>query len=180
MDPTQPPSTPNLDAQFDQVYDQLKALARNKLRQERKGHTLNTTGLVHEVYMKLSSQQKREFENEGHFMALAAQAMRRILVDHARKQKRLKRGGNALVITHQEDKVFLETTPEQMLALHEALTRLEALNQRQARVVENWFFGGFSHKEIAKILDTSIPTVRRDWRLARLWLSKELKREVDL
>ncbi|MEM6630237.1 MAG: sigma-70 family RNA polymerase sigma factor, partial [Bacteroidota bacterium] len=117
---------------------------------------------------------------EGQFMALAAQAMRRILVDHARKQKRLKHGQNPLIITHKEDVVFFETTPEDMLALHEALTRLETLNQRQAKVVENWFFGGFSHKEIAKILNTSLPTVRRDWRLARLWLSKELKREVGM
>lgn len=180
MDPTQPPSTPNLDSHFDLVYDQLKALAQRKLRYERKGHTLNTTGLVHEVYIKLSSQRKQEFVNEGQFMALAAQAMRRVLVDHARKQKRLKRGQNPLVITHKEDVVFFETTPEDMLALHEALARLETLNQRQAKVVENWFFGGFSHKEIAKILNTSLPTVRRDWRLARLWLSKELKREVGM
>ena len=164
-----------LDAQFHAVYNQLKQLARSKLRFERKGHTLNTTGLVHEAYIKLSSQRKKAYENENHFMALASQAMRRILVDHARKLKRDKRGGQQFHITHNDESIFLETTPEEMLALNEALSRLENLNPRQAKVVECWFFGGFNHEEISHILETSIATVRRDWRLARVWLSKELK-----
>ncbi len=169
----------DLDQQFDVVYGQLKQLARSKLRHERKGHTFNTTGLVHEAYLKLSREREKEYQDQGHFMALAAQAMRRILVDHARSRKREKRGGNHFHITHNDESVYLETTPEEMLALNEALGRLEALSPRQAKVVECWFFGGYSHEEISKILDTSLPTVRRDWRLARVWLSKELKEAVN-
>ena len=165
----------HLDAQFDAVYGQLKQLARNKLRNERKGHTFNTTGLVHEAYIKLSRDEKRDYADKGHFMALAAQAMRRILIDHARAKSREKRGGRQIHITHNDESIFLETTPEEMIALDEALKRLGVFSPRQAQVVECWFFGGYSHEEISKILDTSLPTVRRDWRLARVWLSKELK-----
>lgn len=163
------------DAPFEAVYSQLKQLAHNKLRKERKGHTLNTTGLVHEVYLKLSRQNAKTYQNQSHFMALAAQAMRRILIDYARQQQRLKRGKGQLQITHHDDAISLQTTPEEVLALNEFLDKLTEFNPRQGKVIEYWFFGGFNHEEIAQLLDVSLATVRRDWRLARLWLSKEMK-----
>lgn len=164
---------------FPEVYDQLKLLAHNQLFKERKDHTFNTTALVHEAYEKMESH-RGDFANKSHFFALASQAMRRILVDYARKKKSEKRGGARFRITYGDHNMPLETSGDELLLINESMHRLSELNERQAQVVEYWFFGGFNHEEISKILDVSVPTVRRDWRLARAWLSREIKREIAI
>jgi len=168
-----------LDQYFSSVYTELKQVAHQRLRYERVGHTLNTTGLVHEVYLKLIRQNKQAYQDNRHFLAIASQAMRRILIDYARQQQAQKRGGALLKLTHDDSQLAVETHPEALLSLDEALNRLAELNQRQSKVIESWFFGGFSHEEIAHMLDISLSSVRRDWRLARLWLSKELKHDLS-
>lgn len=168
----------SLEALFPQVYEQLRNLAHRQLFYEGRHHTLNTTALVHEAYLKMAPQQQQSFANKSHFFALAAQSMRRILIDYARQKSRQKRGGDRIRITFGKEDLFHETTADEVLALHETLERFSALSQRQAQVVEYSFFGGFNHDEIATILEVSVPTVRRDWRLARAWLSRELKREL--
>lgn len=178
MGPDNNESDLSLGELFPQVYDHLKLLAHNKLFSERKDHTLNTTALVHEAYEKLAPQ-REQFANKDHFFALAAQSMRRILIDYARKKKSEKRGGARFRITYGDHNMPLETSGDELLLIHESLQRLSQLNRRQAQVVEYWFFGGFNHEEISNILDVSVPTVRRDWRLARAWLSKEMKKEVE-
>jgi len=177
MDPDSPDQDLNLGNLFPEVYDQLKHLAHKQLFNERKDHTLNTTALVHEAYEKMAPQ-RGKFANKNHFFALAAQSMRRILIDYARKKKSEKRGGARFRITYGDHNMPLETSGDELLLIHESMQRLSKLNERQAQVVEYWFFGGFNHEEISKILDVSIPTVRRDWRLARAWLSREMKKEV--
>lgn len=167
----------DLSAHFPQVYAQLKHLAHNQLYRERSDHTLHTTDLVHEAYLKLEKQ-NGQFINEEQFMALAAQAMRRILISYAREKNSQKRGSNPQKITLTQADIAHETTAEEILSLNEALERFATVSERQAKVIEYWFFGGFKHEEIAKILKVSLPTVRRDWRLARAWLSRELKREI--
>ncbi len=163
---------------FPEVYNQLKELAHRQLYREHNADTLNTTALVHEVYLKMTPQNKDGYANKSQFFALAAQSMRRILIDHARKKKSEKRGGDRLRITFGKQDLALETTADEILTLHEALERFSELSERRAQVVEYSFFGGFNHEEIAALLDVSVPTVRRDWRLARAWLSRELKREI--
>lgn len=167
----------DLSAHFPLVYAQLKRLAHNQLYRERANHTLHTTDLVHEAYLKLQKQQG-QFVNEAQFMALASQAMRRILISYAREKQSQKRGSNPQKITLTKANIAHETTAEEIISLHEALERFATFSERQAKVIEYWFFGGFKHEEIARILDVSLPTVRRDWRLARAWLSRELEREL--
>ena len=157
------------------VYDELHQLAERELRRERAGHTLNATALVHEAYVKLIDQHRVDWQNRAHFMAIAAQSMRRILINYAKSRSAQKRGSGMPVITFIEEAMPRETPPEELLALDEALTRLEKLNERQIKVIEYWFFGGLTHEEIADVLEISLPTVRRDWRFARAWLSRELK-----
>ena len=165
---------------FPEVYEQLRELAHCHLRWEYNAETLNTTALVHEVYLRMKPQAQKDFVNQAQFFALAAQAMRRILIDHARKKKSEKRGGDKLHITFGKQDVALETTADEIFALHEALERFCKLNERQAKVVEYSFFGGFNHEEIAAILGVSVPTVRRDWRIARAWLSRALKQDLPI
>jgi RNA polymerase sigma factor (TIGR02999 family) len=157
------------------VYDELHNMARLKLLGERKGHTLNATALVNEAYLKLVDQTRVNWQNRAHFLAIASQAMRRILINYAQSRKAQKRGGGELVVTFVEEAVPREARSEELIALDEALSRLSKLNERQGKVVEYWFFGGLSHEEIAEVLEISLPTVRRDWRLARAWLTRELK-----
>ncbi len=164
---------------FPKVYGELKQLAHYNLRSEARNHTFNTTALVHEAYVRMEKSLGGDELPKAAFFSLAAQAMRRILVDYARKQKRLKWGGGQIHITHHDDRKVVPSTPEEILALHDLLEQFKALNQRQYQVVEFWFFGGFKHEEIAEILDVSLSSVRRDWRLARAWLSRELKRELQ-
>ena len=157
------------------VYRELHQIASNKLRYEKYNQTLNATALVHEAYLKLVDQNKVNWQNRAHFFAIAARAMRRIIINYAKEKMAQKRGGGADVITLNEDTVGLEIQVEELITLEDALCRLEKMSQRQSKIVEYWLFVGLSHEEIAKMLNISVPSVRRDWRLARAWLSKECK-----
>lgn len=156
------------------VYEPLKRLAHKQLRSERPDHTINATALVHEAYLKLVDQRSVTWQNRAHFFAVAARAMRRILIDYARGRGAQKRGGGQIVVTFNEEQVAREAKSDELLALDEALLRLDVINNRQSRVVELKFFGGLGHKEIAEVLNVSIQTVQRDWRFARAWLTREL------
>lgn len=157
-------------------------MAHHKLRFERASHTLNTTALVHEAYLRLADQRWLQVQDRTHFFAIAAQAMRRILVSYARKHKAAKRGGDAQRVPFDEmldsrSFVFSENQADDLLALDEALTRLEAFNERGCRVVEYRFFGGLTHEEVAEVMELSPATVRRAWTLAKMWLRRELQSE---
>jgi RNA polymerase sigma factor (TIGR02999 family) len=156
------------------VYDQLHRIAHRALQGERSGHTLGTTGVVHEAYLKLVDQTRVGWRDRAHFFAVAALAMRRILVDYARRHRRAKRGGGASVVTLDEGVVSLDERAENLVALDEALTRLSELNPRLSRVVECRFFGGLTEEEIAEALGVTTRTVKRDWAKARGWLYQEL------
>jgi RNA polymerase sigma factor (TIGR02999 family) len=157
------------------VYDELQRLARHHLKHERPDHTLNTTALVHEAYLKLVDQQQVQWQNRAHFFAVASMAMRRILVNYARKKKRLKRGGGVVKLSLDDvPEVMSDERADEIVALDEGLTRLAAINERAARVVECRFFGGLTIEETAAVLDTSAMTVKRDWRLAKTWLRREM------
>jgi RNA polymerase sigma factor (TIGR02999 family) len=163
-----------MDRLFPLVYDELRRTAHRALRREHSDHTLGTTGLVHEVYLKLIDQTRVGWRDRAHFFAVAALAMRRILVDYARRQRRAKRGGGAAVVTLDESVVSLDERAENLVALDEALTRLSELNPRLSRVVECRFFGGLTEEEIAEALGVTTRTVKRDWAKARGWLYQEL------
>ena len=156
------------------VYQQLKLLAHRHLRHERTGHTLSTTALVHEAYLKLVDVDRVDWHDRTHFFAMASRAMRRILIDTARTRKRKKRGSGLAHIPLDDAFHVAEAKPEDLLALDEALTRLETVNQRQCRVVEYRFFGGMSVKETAEALGVSVASVKRDWAICRAWLNQEL------
>ena len=161
------------------VYDELRRLARRQLRGQRPGHTLNTTALVHEAYLKLVNQKEATWESRAHFMSVAALAMRQILINYAHRRRAQKRGGGAARVTFEEALMGGQVTrTDELLALDEALDRLAALNERQSLVVTYRFFGGLTHEEIAEALGVSVPTVGRDWRVARAWLTRELARDV--
>jgi len=167
-----------VDALMPLVYDELRQLAHRQLIGERRGHTLNTTALVHEAYLKLVDQKRVGWQNRAHFFAIASQAMRRILINYAKGRLAEKRGGGQPLVTFDEQSVVKEARAEELVALDEALSELAQLNERQSKVVECQFFGGLTHEEIAAVLAVSVPTVRRDWRLARAWLSRELNRSL--
>lgn len=159
------------------VYDELRAIARRRLRQERPDHTLDTTALVHEAYLKLIQLDRVQWQSRAHFLAIAAQAMRNILVSHARGRRRLKRGGGAprVPLEAAEGVQTAEAAEaERILALDAALERLAAVNPRHARVVECRFFGGMTIEETAVVLGVSQGTVKRDWMLLSRWLGREL------
>lgn len=157
------------------VYEELRRIAGNKLRYEKHNQTLNATALVHEAYLKLVDQKNVTWQNRAHFFAIAARAMRRIIINYAKEMTAQKRGGGAEVITLNEDTVGLEIQAEDLITLEDALSRLEKMSERQSKIVEYWLFVGLTHEEIAELLNISVPSVRRDWRLARAWLSKECK-----
>jgi RNA polymerase sigma factor (TIGR02999 family) len=159
------------------VYDELRAVADNQLRLERKDHTLNATALVHEAYFKLVDQSRVTWQNRAHFLGVAARAMRRILVNYAVARRAQKRGGELIATTYDDELVPRASAADEVVALDEALERLQQLNERQAAVVEYRFFGGLTQEEIAEVLGVSVPTVKRDWRMARAWLSHELSRK---
>ncbi len=167
-----------VDSLMPLVYKELHQLAHLNLRNERRDHTLNATALVHEAYFKLIDQTRVTWQNRAHFFAIAAQAMRRILINYAHQKKAEKRGGGEAFVTFIDDQVKRDTQPEELIALDEALERLSKLNKRQGKVIEYWFFVGLTHEEIAEVLNISIPSVRRDWRLARAWLSRELNKTI--
>ena len=156
------------------VYDMLRALAHRQLRKSG-GNTLNTTALVHEAWLKLMHGES-DFENRAHFFAVAATAMRQILVDHARRRHAQKRGGAAPAAESALANVGAESNVDELLAIDAILTKLEALDERLARVVEWRFFGGLDEAEIARALDVDVRTVRRDWRKARAFILGELGR----
>jgi RNA polymerase sigma-70 factor, ECF subfamily len=159
------------DGQVPVLYDRLKRIAAGQLRRERAGHTLNPTALVHEAYLKLAAQTRVEPRNRAHVLALTARMMRRVLVDHARRRKAGKRGGEWIRTTLTGKGFPMETGCEELLALDGAL---EQLDPRQRQVVELRFFTGLTETEIGEVLDVSARTVRRDWVKARAWLYSEL------
>lgn len=166
----------SIDILLPMVYGELRKLASRELRKERAGHTLNTTALVHEAYLKLVQNPPAEnWSGRRHFFAIAARAMRQILVNYARDRSREKRGGNGTPETLNEAVYLSDQKAEEIMALDEALGRLEQLSKRQSQVVEYRYFGGYTMEEIAEILDISIATVNRDWLTAKTWLFGQLK-----
>jgi RNA polymerase sigma factor (TIGR02999 family) len=157
------------------VYDQLKRLARRHMRRERAGHTLQTTALVHEAYLKLVGQHSPHWQGRAQFYGTAAQLMRRILIDHARRHLREKRGGTQVILPLEEGLAFTPEHSEDLLKLDEALDRLSKLDPRQSRIVELRFFGGLSVEETSRFLNVSPITVKRDWAVAKVWLYGELR-----
>jgi RNA polymerase sigma-70 factor (ECF subfamily) len=154
------------------VYKDLRRLARHYLAAERRDHTLQATALVHEAYLRINKQTDFQWQNRSHFFAVAARAMRRVLVDHARGVKAVKREGQKISL--ESALLCSEERPAEILALDEALDRLASFDARQARIVEMKFFAGLSVEEIAQILNISVRTVKRDWNLARAWLYGQL------
>jgi len=157
------------------VYDELHKLASRYLRRERRDHTLQTTAVVHEAYLKLVNQRDANFENRLHFFAVAAQIMRRILVDYARRHHASKRGGDLYKLSLDEALVTSEEKGADLLALDEALERLAAIDPRQSRVVELRVFAGLTLEETAQALNISPSTVRREWSMAKAWLHRQIK-----
>jgi RNA polymerase sigma-70 factor, ECF subfamily len=156
------------------VYEELRRIAQRQLRNEACGYTLNTTALVHEAYLKLAAGSFQSFADRAHFFAVAARAMRQIVIDHARRHRTEKRGGAWKRIPLETAEIAVEERAEMLLALDEALTRLASLDERLGQVVECRFFGGMTEEETAVALDVTDRTVRRDWTKARLWLYNEL------
>ena len=157
------------------VYTELRRQAARHLRRERVGHTLQTTDLIHEAYLRLVDQKNVRWQNRAHFFAVAAQSMRRILVDHARRRHRAKRGGSGLALPLDDGLlVAAEESGVDLLALDEAMTRLAAIDERQNRIVELRFFSGLSIEETAAVLGVSLTTVKDDLNLAKAWLRREM------
>jgi RNA polymerase sigma factor (TIGR02999 family) len=155
------------------VYAELRRLAAHYLKSEREGHTLQPTALVHEAFLKLV-EQETNWQNRNHFFAIAANLMRRILVDYARSHKADKRGGEAEKVSLEDAFIFVKEKPLQMIALDEALKELAKIDERRSRVVELKFFGGLNNEEIGKVLGVHSNTVLRDWNLARAWLKTQI------
>lgn len=165
-----------LDELIPLVYDELREVARKKLRWERPDHTLNTTELVHEAYLKLIQLDRVQWQSRAHFLSIAGQAMRNILVSYARNRKRLKRGGGAPHEALEEAEDVPVAEAERILALDSAIERLASLNPRQARIIECRFFAGMTIEETATVLEISPATIKREWTMLRHWLGRELGR----
>jgi RNA polymerase sigma-70 factor, ECF subfamily len=164
----------SLDKLMPLIYQSLQKIARQHLRRENSPITLQTTALVHEAYLKMIDQHSVSWQNRSHFFAIASQAMRRILVDHARNQHRLKRGGEGEKVSLEDVDVASVSPDKNLLALDEALTQLEKLDPQQSKIVELRYFGGLSTEETAEVLKISARTVKRDWAMARGWLYRAL------
>lgn len=156
------------------VYDELHRLARRYMRRESPGHTLQTSALVNEAFLRLVDQHNAHWQNRAHFFGIAAQMMRRILVDYARSRNYAKRGGGVRASTLDEGLIVSDARNEEIVNVHEALERLTELDSRKGQVVELRFFGGLSIEETAEVLGVSPGTVMRDWTLAKAWLHREL------
>lgn len=156
------------------VERELHRMAHNYMRHERKGHTLETSGLINETFMRLVDQSRVKWQNRAHFFAIAAQIMRRILLNYARDRQRQKRGGGALQVSLNHVIVISPEKSCELIALDEALEKLSGIDERKSRVVELRYFGGLSVDEIAEVLDVSAVTVNRDWKMARAWLAREI------
>jgi len=166
-----------LDKLMPLVYDELHRQAARFLRRERSDHTLQTTALIHEAYLKLVDQREANWESRTHFFAIAANLMRRILVDYARSKKREKRGGDYLILPLEEaEAVAGKEKSIDLMAIDEALTKLEKIDQRQAKIVELRYFGDLTLEETAQALGVSRTTVADDWAMAKAWLHRELTR----
>jgi RNA polymerase sigma factor (TIGR02999 family) len=159
------------------VYDDLRVIARRMLRLDRPGQTIDTTALVHEVYLRLAGHERGIWPSRRHFFAFASRAMRHILIDYARRRTAAKRGGTQLRVPLEENTASIEAESAEILALDEALEALAARDARMARVVECRFFGGLSVIETAETLDASVRTVERDWTRARAWLRRALTQD---
>lgn len=157
------------------VYNELRRLAGSYMRRERSDHTLQATALVHEAYLKLVEQHSVDWQSRAHFFGIAAQLMRRILIDHARGHSRDKRGGEHQKVSLDEAFVFAEQRADELIAVDDSLNRMAKIDPRQARVVELRFFGGLSVEEAAEVLGVSPKTVKRDWSIAKAWLYADLK-----
>jgi RNA polymerase sigma-70 factor (ECF subfamily) len=156
------------------VYEELRRLAHHYMEAQRPNHTLQTTALVNEAYLRLADQNNPRWQSRAHFFAVAARAMRQIVVDYARSQRSQKRGGRALKVELDEAAIVSPEQSKEIVDLHEALERLAALDSRKAQVVELKYFGGLNYDEMAEVLKISRVTVRRDWEFAKLWLYTEL------
>ena len=163
-----------LDRLLPMVYSELHRIAARQMRHERADHTLNATALVHEVYLKLMDQNRVSWQNRAHFFAIAARAMRQVLISYARKHNAEKRGGGTPNTLLDGKEIALGERADELLALDEALTRLAGFDERLAQVVEYRFFGGLNIEETAAVLDVSTMTVKRDWNKAKAWLYREL------
>ncbi len=159
------------------VYDELRRVASRHLRHERPGHTLQTTALVHEAYLKLADQKNISWENQVQFFAASAQVMRHILVDHARSRKALKRGGENVRLSLDDGKFSADENDPDLLTLNEALHNLAAIDVKQSRVVELRIFGGLTVEETAEALQMSPRTVKREWSMAKAWLHRQLRNQ---
>jgi RNA polymerase sigma factor (TIGR02999 family) len=157
------------------VYEELRRLAHHFMEGQRSDHTLQTTALVDEAYLRLADQTKPRWQNRAHFFAVAARAMRQILVNYAKSSRAQKRGGGALKVELDEAAIVSPEQSQAIVDLHEALERLGTLDSRKARVVELKYFGGLNHGEIAEVMKISSVTVRRDWVFAKAWLYDELR-----
>ncbi len=157
------------------IYDELKRLASSYLRRERVNHTLQPTALVHEAYMKLIDQKRVQWQNRAHFFGIAAQVMRRILMDHARKHQADKRGGEAEKLSIDEEILVVSSDRStELIALDDALQTLAELDEQKAKIVELRYFGGLSIEETAEVMGVSVPTINRQWRTAKAWLHSQL------
>jgi RNA polymerase sigma factor (TIGR02999 family) len=165
-----------LDKLMPLVYDELRLMAKRHMDRQSPGHTLQTTALIHEAYLRLVDQKEARWQNRAHFFAVAARAMRHILVDYARARHAAKRGGAGHVVSLDEAAVVSEERTSEMVALDDALESLAAVDRRKCQVVELRYFGGLSVGETAEVLKVSPETVARDWRLARTWLLRELSK----
>jgi RNA polymerase sigma-70 factor (ECF subfamily) len=161
------------------VYDELRRLARHFMRREREGHTLQTTALVNEAYVRLVDQRSVRWQNRAHFFAIAAQLMRRILVDHARSRRFAKRGGEARQVSFDEAAIVSRERCAELVAVDDALTDLAARDPRKSQIVELRFFGGLNIEETAEVIGISPTTVQREWRSAKAWLYQAIREGAD-
>ena len=161
------------------VYDELHRLAARYMRNERADHTMQPTALINEAFLRLVDVDSQGLQNRAHFVRIAARAMRFVLVDHARSKKSQKRGGNNNKVTMSDDLVSVVEDATQVLAVEESLSRLGEFDAKLSELVELRFFGGLSNPEIASTLETSLRSVERNWRIARLWLAKDMLQEED-
>lgn len=164
-----------LDRLLPLVERELHRLAHSYMRREDPDHTLQTTALINETYLRLVDQRKVAWQNRAHFFGIAAQIMRRILLNYARDQNRQKRGGKAIHVSLSEAMIMPAEKDRELIALNDALTRLEALDERKSKVVELRYFGGLSVEEAAEVLEVSPITVMRDWQFAKAWLAREMQ-----
>jgi RNA polymerase sigma factor (TIGR02999 family) len=167
----------NVDEVLPDLYSELRFLAHQRLRRSSSDRSLNTTGLVHEAYVRLVQSVRTSFQNRDHFLAVASRVMRNVLVDHARARTAAKRGGGVALEELHEETWVADVDLDRVAELNEALTRLEQLDERQARMIEQRYFGGLTLEEIASAMNVSLATVKRDLRSARAWLAAELRRE---